>query len=435
MDLNMTVSVIIFAITFIFILSEKINRTVAALSGAVVMVIAGTLMDFYDYKAALNMIELDMIILLIGMMALLGMLEKTGAFQYVGALAAKLSGGEPVKLLLYIGGASSVLSMFLDNITAVILIAPIILKITKTLRLSPIPYLISLGLLSNIGGIATLVGDPPNLIIASVVKEFTFISFITHLAPYAFIVWATSFFLIKTLYRKELSEKPEELERLSELDPVSFINDKENALKLFWIFLFVVIMFFVAEFVHIKTFIIVTLGLCIALISVKADVEEVFLKVEWGTLIFFSGLFVVVGGLAHSGLLGEISKHLASLAEYDMRLCCVIVIWVIALASAIIENIPLTIAAVPVLQSLGTYLGDPVQLYPLWWAVALGVGLGGNATSIGATVNIIVIRFSEKTDTPVTAALWFKSGGLVTFASLIVTSIIFWLFFAHMCSK
>ncbi len=438
MDTNSIIAVAIFIITFAFILGEKavhVHRTVIAMCGAVAMVLAGTWFHFYDYKAAFAMIDLDTIGLLFGMMALLAMLEKTGAFQYLAIKVARLSRGNPLRLLFYLAVTTSVLSMFLDNVTTVVLLAPVTVLITSLLGFSPIPFLISEALLSNISGVATLVGDPPNIMIASAVKELSFMSFITHLAPHVFIIWIVAFGMIMLTFRKELAAKPKGLKALLKMNPESSLTDKPNAIKLCVLFLFIVLLFFIAEHIHLRTSIVAILGAAIGFVITKSDVEETFKSVEFPILIFFAALFVAVGGLEHSGVLKQLSTSITSLAKTNMLLCCITMIWVAAIASAIVDNIPFTIAMIPVIQLLGVQMGDPHLVTPLWWALALGVGLGGNGTHIGATANIVVVSLSEKTPTPITTLTWLKSGSLTTIASLIVATITFWLMYGHMTTR
>ena len=438
MTSNAIVALSIFIITFIFILAEKaihVHRTIVALLGACVMVIVGTMLNFYTIKSAFLMIDMDTITLLLGMMILVAILEKTGAFQFLAIKSAKLSKGNPIRLLFYLSLITSILSMFLDNVTTIVLIAPVTLIITSMMKISSIPFLITEAILSNISGTSTLVGDPPNIMIASAVPKMSFMSFITHSLPHIVIVWIVVFLTILFIFRKELAEKPSGFEVMLKTKPEDYLTDKPNAVKLCILFCVVVIFFFISEQIHLTTSVIAIFGAGVGFLITKADIEETLKKVEFPILLFFAALFALVGGLEHSGFLKEISISVLSLAKTNMLLCCIVVIWVSAAISAVIDNIPFTIAMIPILQALGLQLGDPNLITPLWWALVFGVGLGGNGTHIGATANIVVVSLSEKTDTPITTLTWLRTGLVTTIISLITVSLTFVVMYSHMTTK
>lgn len=432
LDLNSIIALCIFIVTFAFILSEKIDRVIVSLGGAAAMVILGGIMGFYGYEEALAMIELDTLTLLFAMMTLVGMLEKTGAFQFLAVRLAKISSGKPVNLLVILGAATSILSMFLDNVTTVVLIAPVTISIAKILKISSAPFLIGEALMSNIGGLSTMVGDPPNLIIASSVPELTFMSFFVHLFPYALISWFVCLFCILFSFKKEMRKMPDDVDALMAMKPEDSLSDPKNALRLAWVFLGVVIMFFMSETIHVKPAVIAVLGTVVGFLLTKTKVDDALSRVDFSILIFFAGLFVAVGGLEYSGLLKSISNLVVHIAKDNLLLCSLVTLVGSAVASAIIDNIPFTIAMIPVIQSLGQTMGDMSSLNPLWWALAIGVGLGGNGTVIGATANVIVVKLSEKTDTLITTRLWMKSGFLTSFCSVMLSALLFALIFNFM---
>ena len=435
MTIEAIITSVIFVAVFAFILSEKIDRMVVSICGATAMIVVGNIRGFYSYEQALSMIELDTIILLLGMMTLISMLEKTGAFEYMAIKIAQLSKGRPVMLFLMLVTTTAFISMFLYNVTTVVLIAPVTIAITKLLKLSCVPYLIGEAILSNIGGLATIVGDPPNLIIGSSVQDLSFISFMLHLGPFALIVFLLTAFLFIKIFKKDFDKEPSEIKVMMSMKPEDSITDREGAKKLIYVFSIIIFGFFIAEYIHIRPSLIAITGAAIGFIFTKYNIEETISRVDVSILIFFSGLFITVGGLKYSGVLDLMATSLTGLAKHDMLLCCIVTIWVAAFASAILDNIPFTIAMIPMIQSLGQHLGDMNAITPLWWALALGVGLGGNGSVIGATANVIVVKLSEKTDTPITSKIWSKSGLITTMISLVLTSVLFWVFYNFMCTK
>lgn len=428
MTTAMIVSGVIFVITFIFILFEKniqVHRAVIAMGGAALMILFGSWFHFYNYKQAFAMVDIDTITLLFSMMFLMAIFEDTGAFEFLSIKVARLSRGNGIRLLLLLGLTTSILSMFLDNVTTVVLIAPVTLLITTLLGYSPIPFLLSEAVLSNIAGAATLVGDPPNIMVSAAVKGMTFMKFIKHMTPLIVLIWIVAFCALVLIFRKELIKRPKGLRSLLKMDPQKALTNPKKAKKLTTILLCVVALFFVAEHFHIRVSVVAMCGLVVALISTKSDLEENIKKVDFSILLFFAALFVAVGGLQYSGLLNHLSHVVTTVAKTNMLLCCIMVIWISAVTSAIVDNIPFTLAMIPIILGLGQELGDPHLVTPLWWALLIGVGLGGNGTHIGATANIIVVSLSEKTPTPITPLIWFKSALPVTVISLIVASLLF----------
>ncbi len=431
MDSTITIYIVagaIFVVTFIAILSDRIDRTIVALVGASAMVIAGLVLDFYSQKEAFETIDLETLGLLIGMMILVALLAETGFFQYLATYTAKRSGGNPWRLLVILGTITTLLSLFLDNVTTIVLIAPVTILIAEILGISPIPYLMAEALLSDTGGVATLVGDPPNILIGSA-ANLGFNDFIVNLAPIVFVAWLAVLFMLKFLFRKELKVKPKDPEALQSLDEKALLKDPKSLRRILIVLGGVILLFFLHTFLHLSPSFIAILGAAIAMLWLKPDVEEVLKDVEWGVLIFFAALFAVVGGLEASGPLGILANNLTSLAVSDVLLTGIILIWAGAFISAIVDNIPYTIIMIPIIQNLGT-MG--VDITPLWWALALGAGFGGNGTPIGSTANIITIKISEKTRTPITTALWLRTGLPVMIVTSIIGSVLFALTFSRM---
>lgn len=422
------VSSAIFVITFALILMDRIHRTIVAMAGAAVMLAAGMLMGFYSQEQALHAIDFNTLGLLLGMMLLVRILEQTGVFEYLAILTAKASRGNPWFLLVMLGTTTTVLSLFLDNVTTVVLIAPVTILIAELLGINPVPFLIAEALLSNTGGVATLVGDPPNVIIGSA-AGFTFGDFLTHTAPVVLVAWPAALLLLRLVFRSELAKPPRNIDGLMRLDENEALHDRASLSKTLIVLGVVILLFFLHGQLHLTPAYIALGGAAAALLWVRPDMDETLPPVEWSVLLFFAALFVAVGGMEASGLLELLAAPIAALAHDNLLVASLLLLWVSAIASAAVDNIPFTIALVPVIQQLG-HLGIPTS--PLWWALALGAGFGGNATPIGSTANIIVVTVSEKTRTPITPRIWVRSGVPVMIVTCAVGSVLFALFFGWM---
>jgi len=385
------------------------------------MVGAGKMMGFYSEEAALEAIDFNTLGLLLGMMILVAMLEPTGFFQYIAVGAARASRGKPVRLFVLLGSITTVLSMFLDNVTTVVLIAPVTILICEILGISPLPYLMAEALLSDTGGVATLVGDPPNVLIGSA-AGFSFNDFLIYALPIVAVAWAAALVLLRYLFRVELSRRPHNAEAVMSLNPAESLDDPKTARRILIVLGAAILLFFVHDILHISPSFIAVSAAAAALIWVQPDIQETFKKVEWSVLIFFSALFVMVGGLEAAGVLDAIIGILERLSGIPPLWFGISLIWIVAGLSAVVDNVPITIALIPVIQGLGE---AGMDITPLWWALAFGAGFGGNGTIIGSTANIIVATLSEKTRTPITSQLWNKRGLPVMLLTCAIASILF----------
>lgn len=419
---------LLFLITFVGILLERIDRTIIALAGGGAMVVAGMAMGFYSQEQALETIDFNTLGLLLGMMVLVALLAKTGFFQYLATITAKRSQGNPWRLLLILGAITTVLSMFLDNVTTIVLIAPVTILIAEIMGLSPIPFLVSEAILSNTGGVATLVGDPPNILIGSA-AGLGFNDFLLHLAPIVAVAWVGAILLLRYIFRNELATLPEEHEALDHIDEAAALKDKRSLAKILIVMGFVILGFFLHTALHLSPAFVALLGAAAALLWVQPDMEDLLKEVEWSVLLFFAALFVVVGGLEASGLLGQLAEQLIGLAQADLLMAGIVLIWAAAILSAIVDNIPFTIVMIPIIQDLGA-MG--VDVVPLWWALALGAGFGGNGTPIGSTANIITIKLSERTRHPITTRLWLRTGLPVMLLVSLIGTVLYALTFRFM---
>lgn len=414
-------STIIFFGSLILIFSEKLNRSITAIASAALMVILGRLFGFYSEEAALEAIDFNTLGLLLGMMILVAMLEPTGFFQYLAVLAARSSKGKPVRLFILLGSITTILSMFLDNVTTVVLIAPVTILICEIVGISALPFLVSEALLSNTGGVATLVGDPPNVLIGSA-AGFSFNDFLVHSMPIVLVSWAGALFLLLYLFKKELSKQPRSVKAIMRLNPAETLNEPRVARRILIVLGGAILFFFFHHTLHVSPSLVALSAAAIALVWVQPDLQETLKHIEWSVLIFFGALFVMVGGLEHAGVMASIVGLLEQAAAIPPILFGVGLIWIVAGLSAVVDNVPITIALIPVIKGLGA---SGMDITPLWWALAFGAGFGGSGTVIGSTANIIVVTLSEKTRTPITSKIWNKRGLPVMLLTCAIATILY----------
>jgi Na+/H+ antiporter NhaD/arsenite permease-like protein len=343
-------------------------------------------------------------------------------------MAAKISKGKPIRLLIFLTAVTSLVSMVLDNVTTVVLIAPVTILICEILGYNTRPFLISEAILSNIGGMATLVGDPPNILIASA-ANFTFVDFLRNALPIVLVTWLVTIIVLNYLFRKELQSSKiiDNGAVVAQLNPKEAIKEPKIVFIVLVMIAIALIGFIFEDLIKLEPSVIAIGASSLALLWVNpSKVKEVFNLVEWDVLVFFSSLFILVGGLENAGVLHYLAQAILSIGNLHPVILGVSLLWIVALLSAIVDNIPITIAIIPVILELET-MGIPVA--PLWWALAFGAGLGGNGTIIGSTANVIVTSLSDRTRYPITPMLWNKKGLPVMFISLIVVSGLYVLFF------
>jgi len=416
---------LIFLASLWLIFSEKLNRTITGFLGAALMVGLGKLLGFYDKTQAVAAVDFNTLGLLLGMMILVALLEPTGFFQFLAVWAGRVSRGRPVRLLILLGAVTTVVSMFLDNVTTVVLIAPVTILICEILGINPAPFLIAEALLSNTGGAATLVGDPPNMLIASA-AGFSFNDFLTHSLPIVTIVWFSALWLLRYLFRRELAVRPPNAEAVLKLNPGESLDDPKTARRVLIVLSGAILLFFLDEWLELSPAFIALGAASIALVWVRPDINDVLRRIEWSVLVFFGALFVMVGGLEASGVLGRIVALLELLDTIPPVLFGLVLLWFSAGLSAFVDNVPITIALIPVLQGLEAH---GVNVQPLWWALVFGAGFGGNGTIIGSTANIVVASISERTRAPITSKLWNKRGLPVMLVTCAVASVLYLLLY------
>ncbi len=386
----------LFAITYAFIISEKIHRTIVAMIGGILMVLFGIVTQ----EEAIEHIDFNTLGLLIGMMIIVTITSRTGVFKYLAIKAAKLVRGEPVKILVALCVITAAASALLDNVTTVLLMVPITFSIARQLKVNPAPYLISEILASNIGGTATLIGDPPNIMIGSAVPELTFMAFVVNLAPPALIVLAVTVAILVLIYRKQLTSSPELQASLMDLDEKDELTDYTLLKKSLFVLGLTILGFILHGVLHLESATIALTGaFVLLLLTGEHYLEEALEKVEWSTIFFFAGLFILVSGLVHTGVIAAVAQWAIDLTGGDTLLTSLIILWLSAIASAFVDNIPFVATMIPMIKEMGA-LGIQ-NLEPLWWSLALGACLGGNGTIIGASANVIVVGMAAKEKHPI----------------------------------
>jgi Na+/H+ antiporter NhaD/arsenite permease-like protein len=413
------VSSLIFVSTYIVIVGARIHRTLAAFAGAVVMVLVGKALGTYDRSLALAAIDFDTLGLLFGLAVTVEVLKTTGSLSYLAIKISKLAKGSPWRLLLSLGLLTTVVSMFLDNVTTIILVAPITILVSDIVGISAVPFLMGGAILSNIGGVATLIGDPPNILIGSA-ASFSFMDFLTHLGPIALLVWGPACGLLFLLFRKDLSKRPRNLSRLEQMDARRALSEPRAARRMAGILAIVLILFFIHDPLGLSPGFVALIGAAVSLTVLRPSLNALLREIPWEMFLFFTSLFVLVGGLEASGLLGVVRDGIVGLTSCGMELTAVVILWLSAIMASLVDRIPFTIAMVPVLSGLSSSIPEANVL---WWALAMGVGFGANASPIGSLTNIVTISLSEGSSTPLTYIDWFKKGPLVAFTSCVVASL------------
>ena len=405
---------VIFIVTYALIATDRVDKTVAALLGGSLVVILGIV----DQEEAFAAIDLNVIFLLAGMMILAGILRQTGFFQWVAIRSVKWARGEPYRLLLILSVVTALLSAFLDNVTTVVLLAPVTLYIANVLRVSPLPFLIAEILASNIGGAATLIGDPPNILIGSA-ADLGFDDFLVHMAPVALLVFAAFVAMTYWFFGRDLYVDPATRDSVLALDEREVLTNPGLLRLSLSVIGATVIGFLLAKPLGLEPGSIALLGAGVLMLLARSDVEEVLQEVEWATLFFFVGLFMLVEAVVHVGIVGAVADGLIDATAGDAAVTTLGLIWLSGIASAIIDNIPYTAAMIPVVQDLGAS-GIPIE--PLWWALALGACFGGNATIVGASANVVVANLAGRADHPITFGQFLRYGLPVTFVSLVIST-------------
>ena len=429
---GMLVSGIILAITFIGIFTEHVHgfeRAKFAMLGAGAMLVAGQYYGFYSPELAIAAVDWNVVFLLGCMMAIIAIMLPTGGFEVLAAWLTRVSGGRQFLLMSLLGTAVTVISMLLDNVTTVVIFGPLIVLIAQSLRVSPIPYLMAAALLADTGGVATLVGDPPNLMIGSA-AGIDFNTFLAHMGGVVFLAWLATLLSLRFLCRKSLGQVP-----AGQFEQGGLVfHDRKLWNQALVVLGLMVLLFTVHHEIGWQPWMVAAAGLTLLLfIANRIKLDHALEEVEIPLLIFFISLFVVVGGVERSHFLEYIGQFIRPFVQTDLLTATIVLMWVAALLSAMIDNIPFTAAMIPVLLGLEQH---GVNVTPLWWALAVGVGMGGNGTHIGSTANVYIVTLSERLARDkgdpalaITPWVWFKIGTPAMLATLVVSTVVFVLFF------
>jgi Na+/H+ antiporter NhaD/arsenite permease-like protein len=431
MNHAMIASGLILGLTFVGIFTEQLHgfhRAKFGMLGAMAMVIVGQIMGFYNADEAVRAVDWNVVFLLGCMMALISIMIPTGGFEAMANYLARISRGRQFVLLVLLGSAVTGLSLLLDNVTTVVIFGPLIIMIARAMKVSPIPFLMAAALLTDTGGVGTLVGDPPNLMIGSA-EGINFNTFLFHMFWLAFGAWVTILFTLRWLFRKEMAVVPEHgFEGTVEYKNLRLWRKCVGALG------FMVVMFVIHDRIGWEPWMVSAAGLTLLLFFAReVHMDHAMEEVEITLLIFFISLFIVVGGVDQSGFLRYIGGFIEPFVRRDLLLATIVLMWVSGALSAVIDNIPFTAAMIPVLLGIQQ---QGINVTPLWWALAVGVGMGGNGTHIGSTANVYIVTISERLaqrendpSLRITPWVWFKYGTPAAIMTLLASSLIFWLFF------
>jgi Na+/H+ antiporter NhaD/arsenite permease-like protein len=409
-------AVTVFAVAYAFIATEKIHRVAAALGGAALMLLIGATDAEHAFFSEGSGVDWNVIFLLLGMMLIVSVLSRTGAFEYVAIVATKRARGRPFRVMVILVVVTAIASAALDNVTTVLLIAPVTFLVCDRLGVPVVPFLIAEALASNIGGTATLVGDPPNIIIASR-AGLTYNDFLVHLAPFVVFVMIVFVGLCRWLFRPAFRYDPARAATIASLRERDAIRDPRLLAISLAVLAAVTVAFVLHTALHLEPAVVAMLGGLLLLALSRLSATDVAKDVEWPTLVFFAGLFVMVGALVNTGVIERVSRAAADAVEGRLLLASIALLWGSAVLSAIVDNIPYVATMSPVVAELVAADGTK-QSQVLWWSLALGADLGGNATAVGASANVIILGIAEKAGRPISFWQFTRYGLVVTLVTV-----------------
>lgn len=415
-------AIAIFVLTYGYIIAEKYHRTIVVWVGAAMVVTIGLI----NQEQAIKHIDFNTILLLIGMMVIVGITRKSGVFEYLAIKAAKLVKGQPLPLLAALALIMAITSAFLDNVTAVLLIVPITFALTDRLDVSPMPFLITEIIASNIGGTATLIGDPPNIMIGSA-TGLGFLDFIVNLGPPAVLVLLVTMACLSFIYKKDLVADDDKIARLMELNELDYILEWLLLKKSLTVLGLTILGFLLHQSLHLESATIALLGAGILMLISGEHPEETLLSIEWPTVFFFGGLFILVGSLQVNGVISFVAHKMILVTGNNVPLTGTVVMWSSALASTFVDNIPFVATMIPLLEEVGQLGQMPME--SIWWSLALGACLGGNGSLIGAAANVIVAGIAARHDNPIRFLDYLKLGFPLMILSIIIANLYLYLVF------
>lgn len=413
---HLVIGLCIFVLSYVAIVSEKINRTTVAVFGAALMIV----FNVVGQEEALEHIDFNTIGLLIGMMIIVNILKRTGVFQYLAIKTAKKAKGNPHYILITFSIITAIASGLLDNVTTILLIVPVTLVICDALEIDSFPFIISEVLSANIGGAATLIGDPPNIMIGSF-TGFSFLDFLVNIGPVIFVIFIVTLVLLSVIFKKKLVVSKENKAKIQNMNEKIAITDKKLLIKSLIVLGITIGGFSLAEVFGLESASVALFGASLLLLISHIEPEEILVDVEWGTIFFFGGLFVLVGALVNIGVISFLADHLLVLTKGDLKVTSIVVLWMSALISAFLDNIPYVATMIPLvdeMQGLTT-----VDFNAVWWALALGACLGGNGTIIGASANVVARGIMEKSDHKVSFICFMKIAFPLMILSIVISTV------------
>lgn len=406
----------IFIAIYGLIISEKVNRAAVAVFGAAVMVLLGVVSE----SNVVGFIDFGTIGLLIGMMVIVNIMKKTGIFEFMAIRAAKRAKADPWMIMVLFSVITALASAFLDNVTTILLIAPVTFVITETLKIDPYPYIIIEVLMANIGGTATLIGDPPNIMIGSA-NGIGFVEFITNLGPVVLVITLVTLLIMKFTIGKKLRVSEENKKKIMKMDDSTAIRDHKLLTKSLVVLVATVLGFMFHSALHLESATVALSGGAILLFISGTDPEDIFMEIEWTTIFFFISLFVLVGGLEEAGIIEWFANAILNATQGNLTLTLLLLLWGSALLSSFLDNIPFVATMIPLIQSMGEISG--METMPLWWALALGACLGGNGTMIGASANVVACGMLEKKNHKVNFFEYMRFAFPLMLVSIVISTI------------
>ncbi|MFI7614507.1 ArsB/NhaD family transporter [Nonomuraea terrae] len=426
MSVTAWIAVAVFLAAYALIATEKVHRVAAALGGAGIMLLIHATDSGAAFFNEHSGIDWNVIFLLLGMMVIVGVLKQTGVFEYLAIWAAKRAKGHPYRLMVLLVVITAFASALLDNVTTVLLIAPVTFLVCERLALSAAPFLIAEALASNIGGAATLVGDPPNIIIASR-AGLSFNDFLVHMAPMVVILMVVFIGMCRWLFRKSFRYDPERAAEVMALNEREAIADRRLLWQSLAVLALVMAAFVLHPVLHYEPSVVALLGAGVLVAATKVTTQDAIREVEWPTLVFFAGLFVMVGALVETGVIGQISEAAANATQGQLGLTTMLLLGASGVLSAIVDNIPYVATMSPIVAELVQANGGNDAAQVLWWALAFGADLGGNATAVGAAANVVVLGIAARNGTPISFWQFTKYGLVVASVTIALCVPYLWL--------
>ncbi len=421
-----TIAITVFVIAYVLIASDRVSKTLVALSGGAIVLAVGVVGAddaFFSHETG---IDWNVIFLLFGMMIIVGVLRQTGVFEYIAIWSAKRANGSPLRIMILLVLVTAVASAMLDNVTTILLIAPVTLLVCERLQINPIPFLIAEVFASNIGGASTLVGDPPNIIIASR-AGLSFNDFLVHMTPIVIIVLIVFIAMVPFLFRGSFDVDPERVADVMSLNEREAIRDPALLVKCAIVLVAVFAAFILHSLLHIAPSVVALIGAGVLILIARLEKRDYLASVEWDTLLFFAGLFVMVGALVKTGVVDTLARTATEFTDGNALLTVMLILGVSAPVSGIIDNIPYTATMTPIVAELANSMPDFAHPDALWWALALGADFGGNLTAVGASANVVMLGIARRAENPISFWEFTRKGFVVTVMSIALSAIYLWL--------